>query len=337
MNNDQTKDKPKAKRRIKKFDFSGSNAAVALVSTDQGGPANGAAHAYVIKGANFSEEFLQKMQQVKVTLELPDFLQRFFGLWEDDAKTLAHMMGYVEPAESQTDEYSEAQMEYQDWIESRMEALEIIKSAKDAENLSDVLSALSEDEYLALLRDQESLEKAMFAIEKQKESPVVDDSTEADVETSIASEVEGKGISPVVKQNDKDVTMNKGEPSVDVIEKAAFDALQKQAEESQALLKSALAELEIFKAEKAEMITKARKQSIVLAVKDEATAESLFKSIESLPEDKFNGVVDLVKSLVEQVNKSSLFQEQGVTADQTDVSEAESAVARILKAQFANK
>ena len=122
---------------------------------------------------------------------------------------------------------------------------------------------------------------------------------------------------------------------VEMIEKAAFEQIQKQAQETQELLKSAMLELEVFKAEKQAMLAKARKQAVVDAVKAEDKADMLFKSIEGLSDEQFNTVVTVVKSLVEQVEKSTLFQETGVTAEVQDSKEAESAVARILKSQFA--
>jgi galactitol-specific phosphotransferase system IIB component len=351
--------KTKAKRKLSNIDFSNEGAHIALCHADQG-VANGANYALVVKTNEFTDEFIEKIQQVKVTLELPDFLARFFHIYEGDAKVLATMMGYVEPAETQAMEAEEAKAEYQDWIESRMEAFEIIKAAHEGD-VSEVMSDLEQEQYLALLQDQEKLEKAMLQVEKQKqeqlakaeaerkkpklkhkESPMVVKSTEADVNTStVQHEVkEGKGNSPVVKQEVKEVLMTDNVKVVEevieteVIEKSAFDAIQKQAVETQELLKSALAELEIFKAEKAALIAKARKQSVIDAVKDEAKAEQLFKSIGGLADEQFESVVAVVKSLAEQVEKSALFQEQGATVDTTEVNASESAVAKILKAQF---
>ncbi len=87
------KGKVKAKRKIKALDFTGDNAAVALVSKDQGGPAN-SVETLVIKSQNVSLEYLEKMQAVKVTMSTPEFLRRFFSLWYEDADVLAAMMGY---------------------------------------------------------------------------------------------------------------------------------------------------------------------------------------------------------------------------------------------------
>lgn len=344
----------KPKRKLSNIDFSKEGAHIALCHKDQG-VANGADYALVLKAQNFSDEFITKMQQVQVTLELPDFLRKFFGLYYEDAEVLARMMGYVSPEKDDEVEYS-----YEDYIQSRLEAFEIIKQAAEAENMTSVLSKLSEDEYLALLKDQEQLEKAFNKLDKEKEQkataekeakrkPKVVAKKSSEVATATATAVvpqiasgESEGANPVVKSKSKEKLMPQTQEvkvveqtvEVEMIEKSAFEQIQKQAQETQELLKSAMQELEVFKAEKAAMIAKARKQAVVDAVKAEDKAEVLFKSIEDLADEQFNAVVSVVKSLAEQVEKSALFQETGATADVQDSPEAESAVARILKSQF---
>ena len=164
----------KAKRKLSDISFEKEGAHVALTSKSQGGPANTHDYALVLKANKFSEEFVEKMQQVRVTMELPDFLSRFFGLYGEQADILAYMMGYVEPAETQAMENAEAEEDYQDWIKSKMEAFEILKSANSADTLSEVLSELDETEYLAMLNDQALIEKAFEDIEKAYKPKVGD-------------------------------------------------------------------------------------------------------------------------------------------------------------------
>lgn len=156
----------KTKRKLSDIDFSREDSHIALVSKKQGGPASGADYKLVLKANKFSQEAIEKMQQVRVTMELPDFLERFFNLYGEQADILAYMMGYVEPAETQAMEQAEADEEYRDWIKSKMEAFEILKSANEADSLADVLSELDETEYLAMLNDQERIEKAFEQLEK---------------------------------------------------------------------------------------------------------------------------------------------------------------------------
>lgn len=152
----------KAKRKLSDISFEKEGAHVALTSKQQGGPANTHDYALVLKANKFSEEFVQKMQQVRVTMELPDFLRKFFSVYYEDAEVLARMMGYEKP--EMTEEVKT--QDYEDYIQSKLEAFEILKSANDAESLSEVLSELDETEYLAMLNDQERIEKAFEELQK---------------------------------------------------------------------------------------------------------------------------------------------------------------------------
>lgn len=160
----------KAKRKLSDISFEKEGAHVALTSKSQGGPANTHDYALVLKSNKFSEEFVEKMQQVRVTMELPDFLRRFFSLYGDDVEVLARMMGYEKPES----EEAEPMESYEDYIQSKMEAFEILKSAHEADSLADVLSTLDETEYLAMLNDQERVEKAFEELEKAYKPKVGD-------------------------------------------------------------------------------------------------------------------------------------------------------------------
>jgi hypothetical protein len=163
----------KTKRKLSNIDFSAEGSHIALVSKDQGGPASGADYKLVLKASNFSEEFVQKMQQVRVTMELPDFLRRFFSLYGDDAEVLALMMGY-EPMHKMPDGEMMYNADHEDYIQSRLESYEVMKSAYSAESLSQLLSELDENEYLALLNDQALIEKAFDKLEKAYKPKVGD-------------------------------------------------------------------------------------------------------------------------------------------------------------------
>lgn len=324
------KGKVKAKRRIKALDFTGENAAVALVSKDQGGPANGS-ETLVIKSKNVSVEYLEKMQAVKVTMSTPEFLERFFGLWSDHAEVLAAMMGYKEEVET-------PEMEVQDWVQERLQAFEIIKSLHEATDLDQALAALNEQQYLAFLMDQEIIEKAI----KESESVNAEDgnSTIASVENKVeapASEVKltkGKTMPKAQVASDADT-------SVELVEKAKFDALESASVELQKALDTQKVELQkametiaAFEAEKKQAVIKSKQDAVSAVVKDEKQAAVITKAA-LLIEDQaeFEGFVSVIKQMQEQVEKSALFQEQGASLEGTEQIQ-ESPVARILKAQY---
>jgi hypothetical protein len=103
----------KAKRRLKNFDFSGDNAAVALVHEMQGGAANG------------TKTLIMKATDVVVELSMAEFLMRFFNLWSGDAQMLARILGYSD------DITSIYEYEYDDG-EKFSDKVTLMKSLKDA-------------------------------------------------------------------------------------------------------------------------------------------------------------------------------------------------------------
>ena len=333
----------KAKRKLSNIDFSAEGAHMALVSKDQGGPANGADYALVMKSANFSDEFVQKMQQVKVTMELPDFLRKFFNVYYEDAEVLARMMGYVKPEVEET-EYEDY---WEDYIQSKLDSFEILKSLADTQSIPDVLSKLTEDQYLSMLTDQAKLEKAFKKIEKEKNSAVApvaaadEGSTEAVAKAEQSDEKTEAKVEPSETVNKgKSMTKEvKAEPqaSVEMVEKSALESIQKQMEDQKVELQKALDLVKAFEAEKKEAVRKARFEQVKGAVKDEAKAEVLFKAV-GLVEDEseFQAVVKALSELQALADKSDLFVEKGVQIE-TEEAPKESAVARVLKSRLAGK
>lgn len=72
----------KAKRRLSNFDFSGGNAAVALVNKTQGGAANG------------YKTLISKSTDVVVEMTMAEFIWKFFDVWSGDARFIAKLLGY---------------------------------------------------------------------------------------------------------------------------------------------------------------------------------------------------------------------------------------------------
>ncbi len=315
----------KAKRKLSDISFQHEGAHVALVSKEQGGPANLHDYALVLKANKFSEEFVEKMQQVRVTMELPDFLRKFFSMYGEEAEILARMMGYEKP---ESDDAVETQS-YEDYIQSKMEAFEILKSAHDSDNLATVLSELDEEQYLAMLKDQELIEKAFENESKSSASAGADD-------TSPACEVNKEEVSTSVdKETLEKSTMDENQK--EMVEKATLDLLQKSFDEQKVALEKALETLAQFEAEKKAAIEKARKDEIVAAVKDEAKAETLFKAVKDASDEDFQAVIKALTEMQESVEKSALFQEQGSSAQEEPEVIQESAVAKLLKAKQSAK
>ena len=340
------KGKIKATKRLKKLDFSGADAAVALVSRDQGGGANGVP-TLMIKAANFSDEFIEKMQTIRVELEIPDFLEKFFALEEEDAKALAYLMGY---REDMAEEAAEPEMDFNDWVMSNMQSFEIMKALQETNEISQVLSDLTEEQYLGLLQDQAKFEKGLKKFEQKKQEelakaeaerkkPRVKKSTAsktAEVKPQIVDEVNKGGvITPVVKQN-KEQSMTQSTTveqtvEVEMVAKAELDVIQKAFKEQQEQLEKALASVAKFEQERKEQIAKSRKDQLQAACGEHA--EVLFKAVGEVEEGVFADVVKALSAMKEQVEKSKLFEEVGANVEPEEP--ADNATAAVKKALLA--
>lgn len=356
---EETKDKRKPKRVLKNIDFEkGTDTHLALVHRDQGGPASGADYKLVIKAANFSDEFLEKMQTVKVELEIPDFLERFFGLWGDNVDALAYLLGYREDMQ---EEVMESKDDFSKWVEDNMKSFEIVKALNNADNYAEVLSKLDEETYLQFLQDQQRFEKGLKKLEAEKqekiakqeaerkkprvkkqvnkESPTVEKSA---VVVTPSSSGDGGVDNPVVKLTKKEsnmtdkVTLVEVVKDVEMIEKSQFEAIQKQLQDQQEQLQKALADVAKFEQEKKELIAKQRKQDILGAVKDEAKSEVLFKAVKDASDEDFQAVVKALGDLVQAVENSDLFVEKGVQVDSNPEND-ESPIAKALRNRLAKQ
>ena len=316
----------KAKRKLSDISFEKEGAHVALVSKDQGGPANNHDYALVLKANKFSEEFVQKMQQIRVTMELPDFLRKFFGMYYEDSKILAAMLGYVEPVQEETSSY-------EDYIQSQLQAFEVLKAANEAESIATVLSELDETEYLAMLKDQELLEKAFKSVEKAAESAPTASAEGTD--TSPACEVIKEEVSASVNKEELEKSKMDEDVKIETVEKAQFELVQKALDEQKVELQKALEVIAQFEAEKKEAINKAKTEQVKAIVKDESKVEAIAKAALSLEsEEDFTAFLTAMTALTAAVETSEMFVEKGASTQEEEPKVQESAVAKVLKAKL---
>lgn len=310
----------KPKRKLTDISFEKEGAHVALVAKTQGGPANGHDYSLILKSANYSQEYIEKIQQIRVTMDLPDFLTRFFNLYGSDAEVLARMLGYVPDSEDEKEEYS-----YEKYIEERMEAFEIIKSLKDSDNIPLDLAALSQEQYLSVLQDQFKLESVFKSLDEKNSAPAGEGSTEAVAKAKVSDENNTKvEPSPSVDTN------------VELEKSMKLEEVQKSLDETKVELQKALDALAAVNAEKQEAIVKSKTAQIEAVVKNAEQAAVLVKAALLLDDASFDGFVAVVKDLATIADKSALFQEQGATSTEEVTKSTESAVAKALKLQRAN-
>lgn len=310
----------KAKRKLSDIDFSKEDAHVALVHKDQGGPANGHDYSLILKSSNnFSPEFIQKMQQIQVTYELPEFLRKVMGLYYEDAELLARMLGYVKPEEEEdSDDW------YENYIEEKLQSFTIIKSLHEAKSLPDALSKLTEQDYLDVLTDQAVIEKALTEFTK---------GAKPEANTS-AKNVENTKVEASASKKNKGKQMTQ---EAEMVEKSALTAVEKALEDQKIALEKALAQVKQYEDEKKEAIVKSKTDAVKAVVKDEKQAAVVVKAALALEDQAdFDALVEVFKSMNAVIEKSALFQEQGVSAEAEEAPK-KNGVLEIIKSQQAKK
>lgn len=310
-------EKPTPKRKLKNIDFSDESSHIALVSKNQGGPASGANYRLVLKNAEGrSKEFIEKMQAIQVTLSVPDFLERFFYIWEeDDRDALAAMLGYVEPPE---DEAMEAKEDIDKWAMKRFESFNIIKSLHESKNFPEALSKLSEDQYLTVLQDQVQIEKALNALAKGANTSIKVEKTKVEA--------------PASKRKPKEKVMTQ---EVEMVEKSALIAVEKSANETKVALEKALKQIADIEEAQKQAIVKSKTETIQAIIKDEKQSQVIIKAALALEkQEDFDALVDVFKSLSKLADNSGLFKEQGASVDSNSEQVQESALAKVIKSKY---
>ena len=309
--------KQKAKRKLKGFDFAKEGAAVALVGPSVGGPANGIP-TLIAKANNFSPEFIQKMQQIQVTYELPEFLRKVFGMYYEDAEVLAKMLGYVEP-EKEEEDYDDW---YENYIEEKLSAFTIIKSLHEAKNLTEALAQLTEQDYLDVLNDQVLIEKALKEFDAKSNAS--------------ANSVEKPVEAPASKVNKSKKEKQMATP--EMVEKEKLTAIEKALNDQKVELEKALAQVKQYEDEKKEAIVKSKTDAVKAVVKDEKQAAVVVKAALALEDQAdFDALVEVFKSMNALLEKSGLFQEQGVSAEAAEDKPGETKLMKALKARHQAK
>lgn len=315
----------KAVRKLTNINFESEGSAVALVGKAQGGPANGR-ETLIFKSLNteeVKEEDIQKASQVTVTMNIVEYLYRFFDLWYEDAEVLARVFGY----DTTPDEVEYNDDWYSNYIQEKVDAVTIIKSLvidKTEEDIKKSVAELSPEDYLKVIKSQEvfekNVDKARASIKKSSESP--------------EGVIEPKGSkTPSVDKISKEESMT------DFISKSALDSLVSEAvTKAVAVEKAKLDEAEQiikqYKEEKKATVEKARKAAIADVEKEAEAAEALFKSLESVDDTTFDSVIKALKKKDEQLATSDILKEAGTQGRPVVTDEVVDTTAALLKKQF---
>lgn len=322
----------KAKKRLTDISFEKEGCALALVGPIVGGPANGHAGALVMKStSHFSEEFIEKAQQIQVKLDIPDFLRLFFHLYGEEAELLAAMLGYVNDGEKESDSYDPdsyfwdwwyKQPDYHDrqstaedrqkYISEKLNSIKVIKSLNESDSYSDILSKVSEDEYLGLLKDIQLIEKCLDV----KESVIAAKEKSLSAKTAAAADIQGHAavVAKATKADSEDKTMtDEVKNQEEMIEKSKYESVLKQMEEQAELIQKAKDTIAEYERKEKEAVAKSRKEILTSIVESEDKVEAVFKAVGELDEEKFASVVEVMKSL--KTDSDEMFRENGAGGD----------------------
>jgi len=112
------------------FEYDGAH--LALCHKSQGYSANGRPNALILKASDEitkdAEEYLEILKagdpEVRIETDMVTFLRKWYGMWYDDAETLAMILGYNKK------EVEEEQSEYQDYLNGKVEGVSLLKADK---------------------------------------------------------------------------------------------------------------------------------------------------------------------------------------------------------------
>lgn len=335
-----------AKRRLSDIDFSKEGSHLALVHKVQGGAASGYSTLITKATKDYSPEFIQKASQVKVTMELPEFLEKFFHVWGDDALLLATMFGYT-PSEDSSSAIgsqsfwsywrekcaAEGNLDYwgdtppateqdkMEWVQGQLNSVEVLKAAQSAENITDYLAQLEEEDHLKLLQDQEWIEKSFKPVVGNKQP-----SPQEDVPQNTQAELEAVTKAVKAKPTTKEGKVMSDTPNENV------DVLKAKEVE----LQKALDRIEQLEKKEAEVVAKARLDAIGAVVDNEDNVKALFKAVGALDAEDFDAVLTVLKAQTPLEEKDKMFKEQGSPQEGVEVAKAkqQDAVMAILHQEF---
>lgn len=336
--------KTKPKRTLKNIDFSGKDAHISLVGTEdwQGQqPANGSPYALVLKASKFTDEHIAKATQIRVTLDIDNFLQRFYGLGYFESEVLARALGFESAADDSKEDTAQT---WEDYIASQVAAIEVIKQLAESEDIGKTLSELEPETYITLLESQAKLEKAFKKVEKNSKATVktaAKEDGEATAKVEQTKEVAKKNVeaSPsdaIIKNKEtpmtKEVKVVETDITVEMVEKSALDSIQKAMKEQTEQLTKALETVKQFEIEKAAAIQKSRKDKLTETIKDTEKVEALVKGLANVEsEEIFQEVIKALAGLMTVQKNSDLFKEQGFSSEEAS-KEEETPLMKAVKA-----
>ncbi len=322
----------KATRKLSNFNFDFEGAAVALVGPAVGGAANGHTTLLTKSLEGITEDQVDKATEVQVTMNIVDFLVKFYNIWYEDALVLATVFGYDVGDAGYS--FDESASEYDEYIQEKVESIQVMKSLvldKEVDDIKKAVAELSAEDYLLILKAQEQFEKNFEAATLKVEA----------IKKSSGIPAKGVSVSEDTKSPSVEIQKQEEDSMSEFITKAAHEeAVSKAIEVAlapvQEELKKAKEQLEVVELAKLEAVAKARKTAIAEVEKDEAAAEALYKSLEAVSDESFEVIVKSLKAKEEKLEDSDLFKQK---SKNTEVEEpvVKNATSEIIAKKYKNQ
>lgn len=324
-----------AKRRLSNFNFEKDGSHIALVGPSVGGAANQFTTLITKSTDNIKVKDIEKASEVTVTMSMVDFLCKFFGLWYEDAIVLAAIFGYQDIDEAYS--FQESADAYEEYLQERVDAVQIMKSLvldKELEDIKKAVGELQPKDYLTILKAQEIFEKnfedvsaKIATLKKSSDKEGVTVSKETISPSVELKKQEEDSMSEFISKSAHEEAVTK---AVEVAIQKALAPVQEELQKA----KEQLAEVE--KAKKVQ-VEKARKDAISEVERDAEKAEALFKSTEVLNDEAFDVIVKSLKAKEEQLSSSDLFVRKGKNTDMDQKNDEENGTLAILKKKYAQQ
>lgn len=307
----------KAKKRLSKFNFEDDGAAVALVGSFQGGPANGVTTLITKSTKDVTDEEIRKAlsKDVTVKMNIIEFLTRYLDVYWGDAEVIAGLLGYSAEDIAEGEEYIAG--DWADHIENKLSNIQINKSAESKETL---------DKFVETFKSFKAkyLEKNLTSSVESEGGDVVnkteDEPTNKEVVTKMTEEVTQDSLEEMIKKAASDLAKEQ----IANIEKAYEEKAAETAKELQVL--KAAHETRTHQ----EYLKKAEEYAQFLG--EDADKEAIAKALRSIEGfEEAAPVMQILKSLKDLASKDDLLTEVGKSATKEQPSDLDSQAIAIAK------
>lgn len=163
-------------------------------------------------------------------------------------------------------------------------------------------------------------------------------------DTSCSNEVTNEGVSTPVETITKEANMTientqevQAVPEVEMIEKSALTAVEKELQDKQVELQKALDKLKEIEEVQKQAVIKSKSDKIAVLVKDEVQRAIITKASLSLEsEDDFGAFVAAIEAMMNSITTSDMFVEKGLNVQPQETNPV-SALDRAIAAKFGTK